>query len=158
MQFGHNDEAKEPQYADRYTPVEDYKKNLVKFITGTRARKAIPVLVTPVTRRRFDKEGHIMETHVEYTGAVYEVAKAYDVPLIDLDKDSRALLQQFGADNSKWLFMELAPGEHPNYPDGRHDNTHFTEYGARRIAELVLAEVSEKLPGLAGRVIKPGSR
>src|SRR3989442_14441710 len=33
MQFGHNDEAKEPQYAARYTPVPDYKTNLIKFIT-----------------------------------------------------------------------------------------------------------------------------
>ncbi|HET7897703.1 MAG TPA: GntR family transcriptional regulator, partial [Flavisolibacter sp.] len=30
MQFGHNDEAKEEKYKDRYTPVPDYKKNLIK--------------------------------------------------------------------------------------------------------------------------------
>ena len=27
MQFGHNDEAKEEKYKDRYTPVPDYKTN-----------------------------------------------------------------------------------------------------------------------------------
>src|SRR5687767_736105 len=32
MQFGHNDEARQPQYADRYTTPEDYKKNLTRFI------------------------------------------------------------------------------------------------------------------------------
>jgi lysophospholipase L1-like esterase len=46
IQFGHNDEAKQPQYADRYTPVADYKTNLAKFITETRSMKAIPVLIT----------------------------------------------------------------------------------------------------------------
>ncbi|HUS03031.1 MAG TPA: rhamnogalacturonan acetylesterase [Chitinophagaceae bacterium] len=155
MQFGHNDEAKETQYAARYTSVPDYKTNLIKFITGTRAKKATPVLITPVTRMRFDKEGKIQQTHVEYTAACYEVAKQYNVPLIDLDKKSRDLLQQFGADNAKLLFMQLAPGEHPNYPEGQKDNTHFNEFGARKIAELVLAGIRELNLELADRVVKP---
>ncbi|MEO6540700.1 MAG: hypothetical protein ABIN74_06915, partial [Ferruginibacter sp.] len=50
IQFGHNDEAKEEKYKERYTSVPDYKTNLIKFITGSRAKKAIPVLITPVTR------------------------------------------------------------------------------------------------------------
>src|SRR6195952_2099649 len=73
IQFGHNDEAKEEKYKDRYTPVPDYKTNLTKFITETRAKKAIPVLITPVTRMRFDKEGKIEETHKDYSAAVWEV-------------------------------------------------------------------------------------
>lgn len=153
IQFGHNDEAKEPKYADRYTPVPDYKKNLLKFITETRAKKAIPVLITPVTRMRFDKDGKVMETHTEYTNAVYEVGKQTNTPVIDLDKRSRELLQQFGADGAKNLFMQLAPGEHPNYPEGQKDNTHFNEYGARRIAELVLAEIKNLNLELAGRIV-----
>jgi lysophospholipase L1-like esterase len=155
MQFGHNDEAKEPQYAARYTPVPDYKINLIKFINETKAKKAIPVLITPVTRMRFDKEGKIQETHVEYTAACYEVAKQYNVALIDLDKKSRELLQQFGVDNAKLLFMQLAPGEHPNYPEGQKDNTHFNEFGARKIAELVLAGIRELNLELADRIVKP---
>jgi lysophospholipase L1-like esterase len=115
MQFGHNDEAKEERYKDRYTPVLDYKNNLIKFITETRAKKAIPVLITPVTRMRFDKEGKMQETHIEYSAAVWEVGKAYNTPVIDLDAKSRDLLQQFGAVNSKLLFMQLDSLEHPNY-------------------------------------------
>ena len=155
MQFGHNDEAKEPQYAARYTSVPDYKTNLIKFITETRAKKAIPVMVTPVTRMKFDKDGKQQETHVEYTAACYEIAKQYNVPLIDLDKKSRELLQQFGAENAKLLFMQLDPGEHPNYPEGQKDNTHFNEFGARKIAELVLQGIKELHLELADRVVKP---
>ena len=140
MQFGHNDEAKEERYKDRYTPVPDYKVNLAKFIAETRARKAVPVLITPVTRMRFDKEGKQQETHMEYTAAVFEVAKQYRVPVIDLDKRSRVLLTQLGPVNAYYLFMQLAPGEHPAYPEGQKDNTHLTDYGARRIADLVLAD------------------
>jgi lysophospholipase L1-like esterase len=51
--------------------------------------------------------------------------------------------------------MQLEPGEHPNYPDGRNDNTHFNELGARKIAELVLVGIKELHLELAGRVHPP---
>jgi lysophospholipase L1-like esterase len=158
IQFGHNDEAKEEKYKDRYTPVPDYKTNLIKFITESRAKKAIPVLITPVTRMRFDKEGKIQETHVEYSAAVWEIGKAYDVPVIDLDAKSRNLLQQFGPEYSKMLYMQLDSLEHPNYPGGQKDNTHFNEYGARRMAELVLAEIRNLKLELAERIVVPAAK
>ncbi|MEI9945753.1 MAG: rhamnogalacturonan acetylesterase [Chitinophagaceae bacterium] len=154
IQFGHNDEAKEEKYKDRYTPVPDYKINLIKFITETRNKKAIPVLITPVTRMRFDKERKIEETHKEYSAAVWEVANEYKTPVIDLDAKSRDLLQQFGSVNSKMLFMQLDSLENPNYPVGQKDNTHFNEFGARRVAELVLKEIKELKLELADRIIK----
>jgi lysophospholipase L1-like esterase len=152
MQFGHNDEAKEPQYRDRYTPVEDYKINLIKFITEARSKKAIPVLITPVTRMVFDSLGNIKETHKEYTAAVWEVGKKYDAPVIDLDERSRELIQSFGAKYAKVLYMQLDSLEHPFYPAGRKDNTHFNEYGARRMAELVLTEIRKMKLELAERI------
>lgn len=155
IQFGHNDEAKEERYKDRYTPVADYKTNLVKFITGSRQKKAIPVLVTPVTRMRFDKNGQIEETHKEYSAAVWEVGKQMNTPVIDLDKKSRELLQELGPVYAKLLFMQLDSMQHPNYPNGQKDNTHFNEYGARRMAELVLAEIRALKLELADRIVVP---
>ncbi len=152
MQFGHNDESKEK--TDRYTSPDEYKKNLVKFITETRAKKANPVLLTPVTRRRF-KEGKIEETHVEYSKLVVEVAHDQKVPLIDLDTKSRGLLQRFGEEQSKLLFLQLAPDEHPNYPEGKTDNTHFSELGARLVAQIVLSEIKDQKLELANRIVKP---
>lgn len=154
IQFGHNDEAKEPQYAARYTPVPDYKINLEKFIRETRAKKATPILLTPVSRMRF-KDGVQQETHVEYTAAVFEVASQLKVAVIDLDKMSRDLYQQLGPENSKFLFMQLAPLEHPRYPDGQNDNTHFNDYGARRIAQIVLAEIKKLDLDLSSRIVVP---
>jgi lysophospholipase L1-like esterase len=153
MQFGHNDESKEK--VDRYTSPEDYKKNLTRFINESRSKKAIPVLITPVTRRKFDQEGKIQESHVEYSKLVHEVAKEQNTPIIDLDEKSRALLQQFGEEQSKLLFLQLEPGEHPNYPDGKNDNTHFSELGARKIAQIVLAEIRNLKLDLADRIVKP---
>lgn len=152
IQFGHNDEAKEK--VERYTTPEQYRANLIKFVAETRAAKAYPVLVTPVTRRRFDSLGRIQETHEVYSAVVRELAKELSVPMIDLDKKSRELLQQFGAEPSKLLFLHLQPGEHPNYPQGKVDNTHFSELGARKMAQLVLSDIRDLRLELAERIVK----
>ena len=152
IQFGHNDEVKTK---NTYTMEEAYKANLIRFITESRDKKANPILITPVTRRQFDEAGKIKETHEVYSGLVRAVASEYKTPLIDLDKLSQALLQQFGVDTSKLLFLQLAPGEHPNYPEGKEDNTHFNELGARKMAELVLASIKAQHLPLADRIVKP---
>lgn len=152
IQFGHNDESKEK--VDRYTTPAEYEANLTKFVNETKSKNAIPILVTPVSRRNFDAEGNIKETHAIYAEIVIALAKKLDVKLIDLNKTSKALYQQMGAENSKLLFNQLLPNEHPNYPDGKVDNTHFNELGARRIAQLVLADIRNLNIELANRVVK----
>jgi lysophospholipase L1-like esterase len=150
IQFGHNDESKEK--VGRYTTPEEYKANLVKFITETRAKKGNPILLTPVSRRKF-KDTLQIETHEIYSRLVREVASEQHVPLIDLDAKSIQLYQKLGVENSKLLFMQLKAGEHPNYPDGRDDNTHFNELGARLIAEIVLQAVRDLKLELADRIV-----
>lgn len=152
IEFGHNDEV--PTKAN-YTTEPEFKTNLTRFIEEARNKKMIPILLTPVARRKFDSTGTIQETHLVYSQLVRDVAATQHVLLIDMDKKSQQLLQQFGVENSKLLFMQLKPGEHPNYPDGKDDNTHFTELGARLMAQIVLKEVVALDPSLAGHIIKP---
>jgi lysophospholipase L1-like esterase len=153
IQFGHNDESKEK--TDRYTTPEQYTANLVRFVTETRAHKAIPVLLTPVSRRKFDNEGRAVETHEVYAPLVRAVAQEQHVPLIEMDEKTKALYQQFGPEYSKMLFLQLEKGEHPNYPDGKIDNTHYTELGARKVAQIVLQGVRELNLDLATHIRKP---
>ncbi len=152
IQFGHNDEAKEK--LERYTTPEEYKIILARFVTEARSKKAKPILVTPVSRRRF-KDTVAVETHEVYSKLVVEVATLLKVPLLDLDTKSRELYQSFGPEHSKLLFLQLAPGEHPNYPEGRNDNTHFNELGARLIAQIVLDWIEQNEPDLAARIYQP---
>ena len=153
IQFGHNDEVKEK--TSSYTSPDEYKNNLRRFVKETRDKKVIPILLTPVSRRRFDDKGIAVETHLAYSALVREVAVETGVTLLDIDAKSRDLYQEFGKENSRWLFLQLKPGEHPNYPDGKEDNTHFSEMGARLIAQIVLKEI--KLAGLdlSERIITP---
>ena len=151
VQFGHNDEVPTKK---TYTTEEQFKNNLIRYVKETRAKKAIPVLITPVARRKFDSTGHIVGTHEVYSEIVRVVAKQLNVPLIDLDKKSQALLEQFGPETSKLLYNHLQPGEHPNYPDGKADDTHFNELGARKMAELVLDGMREQKLDLTKHVSK----
>ena len=151
IQFGHNDEVKEK--VDRYASPEDFKKYLEFYVSSAKNKKVIPVLITPVSRRNFDSAGNIKQTHLIYSEVVRTVAKEQNTILIDLDEKSRALYQKFGDQNSKLLFMQLDSLEHPNYPAGRKDNTHFNELGARKIAELVLEEIKKQIPDLSNRIV-----
>jgi lysophospholipase L1-like esterase len=152
IQFGHNDEVPSKK---SYVPEKDFRTNLVKCVSETRDRKANPILITPVARRKFDSTGHIQETHSVYAQLVRDVAHEYQVPLIDLDELSKTYFQSLGPETSKLLFNYLLPGEHPNYPDGKQDDTHFSELGARKIAEIVLREIRDQKLELADRIIQP---
>ena len=152
IQFGHNDEVSTKK---TYTTETEFKNNLRQYVSEARSKKAIPILLTPMARRKFDVAGKIEGTHDVYSQIVRDVAKEEKVVLFDMDKITQQLYQQFGVENSKLLFMQLKPGEHPNYPEGRDDNTHFNELGARLIAQLVLTEIRSQIPGLAERIVKP---
>lgn len=142
IQFGHNDSSKDK--GERYTPPEDYRKNLIKFIEEARAKNANPVLLTPVMRRRFDKEGKFYDMHGEYPDIVRAVAAEYRVPLIDMHRKSETVIKNYGVEDSKKLFLILKAGAHPNYPNGLDDNTHFSPRGAEEMARLAVAGIREQ--------------
>jgi lysophospholipase L1-like esterase len=152
IQFGHNDEVKTKA---TYTTEDEFKTNLKRYVSETRKKKALPVLITPVARRKFDSTGKVLGTHEVYSAIVRSVAKEERVLLIDLDTKSQALLQQMGPETSKLLFNYLAVNEHPNYPEGRQDDTHFSELGARKMAQLVLAEIKSLRLDLANHIFQP---
>lgn len=139
IQFGHNDAAKDR--VDRYTPPEDYKKNLLRFVEEVRAKGGTPVLFTPVMRRRFDKDGKFVDSHGEYPDLVRAVAKQHKVAFIDMHRLSETVIVKYGMEDSKKLFLQLKPGENANYPNGVEDNTHFSPLGAEEMAKVVVADI-----------------
>jgi lysophospholipase L1-like esterase len=146
IEFGHNDQkSKDPK---RYAAADtDFKDNLRRFIRETRAKGATPLLATPVNRRKFDDKGQLTDTHGAYPDATRAVATEEKVPLIDLHKLTRPLLEKLGPEDSKSLFVWVKPGEYAILPKGREDDTHFNEKGALAVSELVAAEIrAQKLP------------
>ena len=136
IQFGHNDAAVEKH--ERYVNITGYKQYLRLFIQQTRAKKALPILLTPVNRNYPWEDGQLGNSHGEYPAAMKEVAQEMDVLLIDLGQLSRDFFTDKGQDFvSKTYFMNLPKGAFPAYPDGLNDNTHFQPEGAEAIARLV---------------------
>jgi len=140
IQFGHNDESEHKK--DRYTTPKQYKANLTRFITDVNKKDAQPILLSSVTRRYFDSEGKIKRTH-PYAPLAVEVAEKTQVLFIDMESITRQFFQGMGDVNSTLRFMHLRAGQHPNYPNGVKDDTHFNELGAREVAQLVLRELEK---------------
>lgn len=152
IQFGHNDSSKEK--VERYTSPEEYRANLLRFISDVRARKAEPVLLTPVMRRRFDKDGNSYDTHGVYPDVVRAVAMENKVLLIDMHRLSDRVIRECGVEGSKALFLHLKPNESANYPNGLTDNTHFNPLGAETMAALVVGELRTSKSDLARRLLE----
>lgn len=147
IQFGHNDES--PDKGDRYSPPDEFQSNLTRFVREARAKQATPVLLTPVVRRRFDSSGAFYDTHGEYPELVREVAAEQQVALIDLHRATERLLHHYGPESSKRLFLHLAAGGEPNYPEGLIDDTHFSPLGAEEVARLAVEGILEAGIGLS---------
>jgi len=154
IEFGHNDQKKDkPQlYADAAT---DYQSNLKRFITETRERGAFPIVATPIYRRYFTPEGKPKSTAGDYPEAARKVALEMKVPLVDLHAKTELLLAAYGEEKSKDLFLFFEPGVLPIYPEGKHDNTHLCEKGAREICALFVGGLKEQKIDLARWLKEP---
>lgn len=148
IEFGHNDAKQDDpkRFADAQTT---YRENLIRFVNDVRGKNGIPVLATPVVRRRFKKQGEFYDVHGDYPVVVREVAAQMNVVLLDLHKSSEQLLKHYGAERSKMLFLHIEAGDYPSLSEGKKDDTHFSPYGAFRICDLAIIEMKEKIPALA---------
>ena len=145
IQFGHNDEKDDERHTD---PGSTFPQFLWRYCQDATARGAFPVLITPVSRRFFVGGGSLLYTHGEYPAAIRKLAAEKGVPLCDLKAASRELYLEMGEEKTAELFVRLAPGEHPDFPEGHDDKTHFNAHGAEVICGLVVREM-RKIPACA---------
>ena len=142
MQFGHNDAAKNK--TERYVDIEGYKEFLRLFVSQTRQKGAIPIILTPVPRNYPWENGILKDVHGQYDLAPKSVAAEMGVALIDLNALARAEFTKKGKDYvSKNYFMNLPAGVYKAYPEGEHDNTHFQTQGAKVVAQIVIDALQE---------------
>ncbi len=150
IEFGHNDEKIDKPGVG--TSLEEFKNNLVKYVNETRAKKANPVLLTPIMRRSF-KNGVFQDSHKGYPDVTRRVADSLHVPLIDMHQKSEKLILSLGEEKAKTLFNHVDSG-HVNYPAGKKDDTHFSPAGADKMAALVVEGIIELKLSLASKLAK----
>lgn len=148
IQFGHNDQpGKGPE---RETdPSTTFAANLTRYVEEVRANGGIPVLVTPLTRRKFSKTDprRIGSDLGPYAEAMKRVAAEQKVPCIDLHARSIALCEQLGPEGTAKL--------NPVRPDGSTDTTHLGASGGMVFARLVAEELGRVVPALAPYLHEP---
>ncbi len=148
IEFGHNDQKEKSP--ERYAKADtDYRQNLIRYIQETYEKGGKPILATPISRRSFNGQGVLIDTHGRYSEVVREVAEEYNVPLFDMHKETIELLEQFGVEKSKELFLHYRPGDYARFPDGQEDDTHLSPTGAFKVCDLVVQELEKKVPELA---------
>ena len=154
IQFGHNDEKTDAAlHTDPYTT---YTANLKKFIDETKAKGGNPILCTSIVRRYFNSDGTVKFSHGNYPDAVRKLAIEMNIPMVDMELKTKALVESFGPDSSKQLYNYVAPGVSSNYPNGNSDDTHLNKVGAQKVAELFVDGVKELQLDLASYIKTTG--
>jgi pectinesterase len=145
IQFGHNNEPGKP---GRSTDMPTFVSNMVSYVEEARAIGAKPVLVTPLTRRQWDKAnpGKIKSSLAPYAEEVRKIAAEKKVPLVDLQARSIELCESLGPEKC----LEFSP---PKIVDGTNtggfDGTHLNAKGYVMFARLVVDELRKSAPELA---------
>ncbi len=145
IQFGHND-GKETD-STRYTnPKTSFRYNLIRYVEETRSKGAITVLFSSIARRKFNKEGVLLDSYGNYTLMTRLVAKKMNVPFIDLQYLIEQTELLYGIEGSKKLHLQFDKGENDFFPDGKTDDTHLSKLGANEVVKLVINEICVKIP------------
>jgi lysophospholipase L1-like esterase len=139
IQFGHNDEpGKGPE---RETdPKTTFRTYMSRYIDEARAIGAKPVLFTPLVRRIYNEDGSIRTTQTPYVEAVRALAKAKNVPLVDLHAITKEDAEQAGDD----VWADPSPRD----DKGQVDRTHLNSKGSAVVAQFVVDALRRAVPEL----------
>lgn len=150
VQFGHNDQKDKSPGSGPFT---SYKANLKRFIEAARKKGGIPVLVTPMERRRF--VGNEPEpTLADFAEAVRQVGGEEKVPVIDLNAMSINFYRALGPDKSTKAFVFYPANSFPGQDKELKDNTHHNTYGGYELARCVVEGIKANVPELAKHLAK----
>jgi lysophospholipase L1-like esterase len=148
IQFGHNDQPGKPgRSTDLAT---EFPANLARYVAEVRAAGGTPVLLTPLSRRSF-RDGVLLRDLQPWADATRAVARAEQVPLIDLHQLSADAVQALGPAEAD-LLAQAPPGS-PGF-----DRTHLGERGACLFAQLVAQALASQVPALARQTAGPDCR
>ena len=135
IQFGHNGQPGKGPHRET-DPATSYRDYLKLYVAEFRKIGTKPIIVSPVTRRRFDEKGRITSTLTPWARAARIVAGEVRVPFVDLHSASIDYHNKAGLDES----MTFNPRE--------GDRTHFNRKGAEVISGLIWKEIQAVAPGV----------
>lgn len=126
IQFGMIDELS--GQPEKRTTMETYRANLSALVRGF---GGTPILVSPITLRKFGEDGKVVPYLDERSDAMLEVAESLNCYSIDLNRLTKQLYNQLGEAGSKGFTHT--------------DHLHLLFPGAKAIAGLVVDHAPEFL-------------
>ena len=153
IQFGHNNQPGKP---GRSTDMPTFISDMTRYVDDARAVGAKPVLVTPLTRRQWDKSstGKIKSSLTAYADEVKKIAADKKVPLVDLHTRSVELCEKLGREGC----YAFSPPKGTNGIDGTHLNAEGSLLFARLVVEELVRAVPELKPCFRNEPAPPATR
>ncbi|WP_213980418.1 rhamnogalacturonan acetylesterase [Sphingomonas sp. dw_22] len=179
IQFAHNDQSTK---AERWTDLAtEFPANLRQMVSEVRAAGAVPVLVTPLTRREF-RDGKLNNTLAAWANEARKVASETRTPILELNRDSAKAVEELGAADATSLAMAppaadelkaaragttLRPRPAPQIPPSddmpkigprgrvtpKFDYTHVGEAGAKVFSKIVAYDLAVAVPELRSQLL-----
>lgn len=144
IQFAHNDEKEGGVDGADFrgtAPWTTYRHYLELYVDESRAKGAVPVFVTPIIRRYFDRDERITrrgqhdlgpadnDSVLNYVRVMETVAKAKNVPVVEMTELTRRLAEQLGKEaTTRQIYVPT-------------DGTHTQATGAAVYAQLASKEM-----------------
>lgn len=153
IQFGHNDQKPNP--ARHTDPDTSYSENLRRYIHDVRAIGAIPIIVSPLSRRNY-RDGKLVQDGLEdYAAAARRVAAEEHVTFVDLLALSRQYLSGMTQEQADTLDATAHPdAKAENGNTAKPDRTHLNDKGkaifGRMVADNVVRTQVELGPNVKG--------
>ena len=148
IQFGHND-LESSEHLARQVPIAVYEQNLRRYLDEARAHGIKPVLVTPLTRRYFEKDGKIHSDLLGHAAVMKRVAADLHVPVIDLQTESIVYLDGIGEVEGAKLGITKKDAEGKLAPD----KTHLNWAGSYVFGRMVAVDLGKAVPALQSYVL-----
>ena len=163
IQFGHNDQPGKTRSTEL---AEEFPGYIRRYVDDTRRAGAIPVLLTPLTRRTF-QNGQLVNDLEPWAEAVRRVAEETGALLIDLNAESSAAVQAMGEAEAD-RFAQLPKGSQPTgqqsattevnvvptaVPRLSFDRTHLGTHGADYFAAMVARLLADKVPDMRNLLV-----
>lgn len=150
IQFGHNDQKPD---AARHTDAEgSFKEYLQRYVTDVQAMGAVPVLVTPLSRRTF-KDDKVVEDLRDYARAAREVGIKDSITVLDLNSISTSMLNRMGQQEADKFNATGQEKERIAAGKSTIDRTHLNPNGQKVFGRIVADQLARTRVELGPDVI-----
>jgi len=123
--FGDNDQ--------KVLTEDQFKSNLEGMVSDVKSSGAIPILITPLSRRNYNSDGTINDSLFPWAGYTLDVASSTSTDSIDLLTPSIKYLEEIGETAAERLAL--------NSDDTTHLNVDGSIVFGRMVSDLLVAAI-----------------